>query len=311
MPLSDSNLRRPVLRALILVGCLVLALTFLAPALTPWFGGEARVPYLDGACRLWSGWLKAVWVVGELWVALSYYRIPWRLYQTRKRLSGAVEWPDVRLYGLFILACGVGHTVGALMPLFGLYELLGLWTLVVTGTVSEAAAQQTSRWAQRVERSTPARRDAAATALGELLAFSDQELEALERGLLEESRQTRSLRAMMRTLGDNQEDRLLSRVKLDAEGKPVFVSTDGEGWVVDRGQIKGQRLASVFPGDWPHLEPYYTRAFAGERVTFIYRLVSGGALYWTRLHPLETDTILIDCLALPDTWQVPEGEVGP
>src|SRR5687768_2057027 len=89
-----------------------------------------------GECGTWTPGLIWLHVGGDLFIWLAYLSIPLvLLYFTRRR-----DLPYPRLFvlfALFILACGFGHLIEALMFQYPLYRLAGAWK-VLTAAVSWA-----------------------------------------------------------------------------------------------------------------------------------------------------------------------------
>jgi PAS domain S-box-containing protein len=85
-------------------------------------------------CGDWTPVLVWLHVGGDLFIWLAYISIPLiLLYFTRRR---DLPYPGLFvLFALFILACGFGHFIEALMFQYPLYRLAGVWK-VVTAVVS-------------------------------------------------------------------------------------------------------------------------------------------------------------------------------
>ena len=78
-------------------------------------------------------------VAAELVIAISYIAIPLAIMILSRDIREAVPNSILFLFGAFILLCGIGHAVDAMMFFFPAYHLLGSWH-VVTATWSSYTA---------------------------------------------------------------------------------------------------------------------------------------------------------------------------
>src|SRR5260370_20259946 len=79
-----------------------------------------------GMCYLWDPAVLWVNVVSDIVIAVSYYAIPLLLFQFVRRRRD-VEFKGIFVaFGIFILACGTTHVMGALTVWHPVYRLDGL-----------------------------------------------------------------------------------------------------------------------------------------------------------------------------------------
>jgi signal transduction histidine kinase len=110
---------------------------------------EGLMPH--GMCYLWEPSLLRLHVVSDGVVALSYFVIPpllvFLLVETRRRLSGIEGWSDTRVpqsglllaFALFIVSCGITHTLGVVTVWEPIYWVSGS-AKAVTAFVSASTA---------------------------------------------------------------------------------------------------------------------------------------------------------------------------
>lgn len=205
--------------------------------------------------------------------------------------------------------------------------MVGAWALAWVALVCAALALVWAWWSAAHTRATHAPHPptphvlvGSSREIGASFGLPDVELAALETALRREVEEydrvrlaSESLTVAFEVMGSEREDRILSRIQRDCSGGAVFGSMGGEGWVVPLDELAGNTVEDVFPEDWPSLEPFYTRALAGEFQEYVYQLKRGGPLWWTRIHPVPgvAGEAIIDCVALPETWVIPNGEVTP
>lgn len=93
-----------------------------------------------GVCWMWTWWLLAPFMLGNLLTAAAYFYIPALLWRIGRGRPGRWLTKDAFLGALFIVLCGAGHFIGGVLLVFwGLYPLAVGWDFA-TGVVSWAFA---------------------------------------------------------------------------------------------------------------------------------------------------------------------------
>lgn len=102
-------------------------------AIDSFFQTQGFMPH--GICLSWKPAILWTMVIGNAFIALSYFTIPFALiYLILKRKDIGVKW-IFALFGLFILACGFTHVMSIVTlwnPMYGLEALV----VALTGIVS-------------------------------------------------------------------------------------------------------------------------------------------------------------------------------
>jgi len=314
MPEPTGFIRQSAFVATVIIA-VIIALSHFGQYFISWLDPTPQVPYLDGTCRLWPGWLKGVWVFANLWVGISYFRIPIYLYRAANIFSGAQNFKyELLLYSTFIGACGLGHIVGAFSPFFGLYEYLGLWSLFATGAISHIAASTTAHIYKIVDKSGIGH---AAGVMRSVLKLSDAELEETENYLLDvvktnetQARENAVMRGVLAKLVGGGDRRVISMVKLVA-GKFYFSMTLGNAWIRDSEEFEGVSLKEGFGPEYVRLLPIYHAILEnGVPYQYTYTMSDGTSRYWCSASPHTDDCFIIDCWLIPEGWDIgPDGEI--
>ncbi len=93
-----------------------------------------------GHCYIWQPHILWTHVVSDMIIALSYFSIPIAIIIfARKRAQDIKDQKVLKLFSIFIVACGVTHIVGIITVWQGIYGLHGL-TKLITATVSLVTA---------------------------------------------------------------------------------------------------------------------------------------------------------------------------
>src|SRR5215471_18616986 len=100
---------------------------------TSLFSADAFMPH--GYCLRWEPSLVLVWNAANIGIALAYFAIPiLLLYFVRKRKDLAYSW-IFRMFGAFIVACGITHVLKVWTIYHGDYWLEAIvdaWTAVIS-----------------------------------------------------------------------------------------------------------------------------------------------------------------------------------
>ncbi len=288
------------------------ALVLVIEPIHGYFTSEPEIPYLDGACRLWPGWLKFLWITAEVWLAISYCRIAAGIYQHRSILGVGQFHTISTVFAAFIYACGIGHLIAALMPLFGLFELLGVYTLLVTCTISHCAAEAVVSWFDEVGKRPDLQKRFELVEVATSVNTRIKDLRSTFAISLAGVAKKQARAEMMRAMVAPRTGRVVLMVEREDGTPPAFRFTgvEGETQEYEPNEMIGKTLAELYPGELEVLRPHYINATSGTPAIFIYRQrIEPGTLFHVAIMPVSDGKALVDAWPIPSTWTVPLDEV--